>query len=78
MTDAEIEAAARVLTAIYVDKTYFGNDAFVREQLIEASLGLWVSAARAALAAADGAAWQPIETALRDRMILVYLPSNTS
>lgn len=30
---------------------------------------------RAALAAAEGAAWQPIETALRDRMILVYAPA---
>ena len=55
MTDAAVEAAARVLTAIYVDKTYFGNDASVREQLIETSWGRWVSAARAALAAAEGA-----------------------
>jgi len=29
----------------------------------------------AALAAAEAAAWQPIETALRDRMILVYAPA---
>jgi len=34
-----------------------------------------LSAARAALAAAEGAAWQPIETALRDRMIWVYAPA---
>jgi len=31
--------------------------------------------ARAALAAAEAAAWQPIETALRDRMIWVYAPA---
>ena len=55
------------------------TDAAVEKILVELE---WcvveIKRLRAALATAEGAAWQPIETALRDRMILVYLPSNTS
>lgn len=72
MTDPRIEAAARALCEIY------GHDPDADEAMVQSGMGAnwraYEDEARVALAAADAAAWRPIETAPRDKEIVLFYP----